>query len=210
MGTACATVVIVPTSPHKPVAEGIRAAADRGRTIIQTRGSTMEPKRSLTRLAGVGAAMAFGSTLLVGAATSAQAEQTQAQAQAPQAVLYQVINGNSRNACLQVVDIAHNKGNVTLGTCNGSARQKWEVIDGYFVNKAVSPHHCLDGNGADVYTFECDFDNGFQKWTTTSGSPKSIRHSQSRKYLHANGNIGENAVFKPSIGTASRWVIERV
>jgi hypothetical protein len=46
----------------------------------------------LTRLAGAGAALALGSTLMVGAATSAQAAVAN----------YRVINGNSSDAYLQV------------------------------------------------------------------------------------------------------------
>ncbi|MFE5096220.1 ricin-type beta-trefoil lectin domain protein [Streptomyces sp. NPDC056638] len=156
----------------------------------------MELKGNFIRLAGASAAIAFGSTLLVGAATSAQA--------AP--VNYQVINGNSSNSCLQV-NISGGKGNLVLGNCDRSAKQVWQISGGIFRNPASG--HCLDGNGADVYTFPC---NGgeFQKWTTTSGSPKSIRHTQSGKYLDANGKAGAQVVFQSTIGTASRWVIDPV
>ncbi|MFJ7059877.1 RICIN domain-containing protein [Streptomyces griseobrunneus] len=156
----------------------------------------MELKNSLTRLAGVGAAIACGSTLLLGAATSAQS--------AP--VNYQVINGNSRNSCLQV-NISGGKGNLVLGTCDRSAKQVWQISGGVFRNPASG--HCLDGNGADVYTFPCNAGQ-YQKWTTTSGSPKSIKHNQSGKYLDANGTVGAQVVFQPTIGTASRWVIDQV
>ncbi|MFF1324944.1 RICIN domain-containing protein [Streptomyces chartreusis] len=156
----------------------------------------MEFKGNLMRLAGAGAAIAFGSTLLVGGATSAQA--------AP--VNYQVINGNSSNSCLQV-NISGGKGNLVLGKCDRSAKQVWQIAGGIFRNPASG--HCLDGNGADVYTFPCN-GGAYQKWTTTSGSAKSIRHTQSGKYLDANGTVGAQVVFQPTIGTASRWVIDPV
>ncbi|MFJ6572187.1 RICIN domain-containing protein [Streptomyces sp. NPDC091292] len=158
----------------------------------------MELKGNLKRLAGTGAALAFSSTLLVGAGTSAQA--------AAPVVYYQVINGNSSNSCLQV-NVSGGKGNLVLGNCDRSAKQVWTIKGGIFRNPASN--HCLDGNGADVYTFEC---NGgkYQKWTTTSGSPKSIQHDESKKYLHANGRVGAEVEFKPTIGTASRWVIDQV
>jgi hypothetical protein len=159
----------------------------------------MELKGHFIRLTGAGAAIAFGSTLLVGAATSAQA--------APP-VYYQVINGNSSNSCLQaVVPDPKAKGNVVLGNCDRSAKQVWTITGGIFRNPASG--HCLDGNGADVYMYPC---NGgpYQKWTTTSGSPKSIRHDWSTKYLHANGNVRDEVEFRPTIGTASRWVIDKV
>ncbi|WP_405796612.1 RICIN domain-containing protein [Streptomyces sp. NBC_01506] len=167
----------------------------------------MELKGKLVRLAGAGAAMAFGSTLLVGAGTSAQAVETAEAARAPQAVNYQVINGNSRNSCLQVVNIVDDKGNVTLGKCDRSAKQVWQISGGFFKNPGSG--HCLDGNGADVYTFRCN-NGGYQKWTTTSGSPKQIKHNWSREYLDANGSVGAHAVFQPSAGTASRWVFDKV
>ncbi|MCX4681862.1 hypothetical protein OG413_42420 [Streptomyces sp. NBC_01433] len=47
-------------------------------------------------------------------------------------------------------------------------------------------------------------------WTTTSGSPKSIRHARSGKYLHASGTVGAQVVFQPILGTASRLVIDQV
>lgn len=150
----------------------------------------------LIRLAGAGAAVACGSTLLVGGATSAQAA----------AVNYQVINGNSSNSCLQV-NISGGKGNLVLGTCDRSAKQVWQIAGGVFRNPASG--HCLDGNGADVYTYPCN-GGAYQKWTTTSGSPKSIRHDESGKYLDANGKVGARVVFQPTIGTASRWVIDAV
>ncbi|MFF2851932.1 ricin-type beta-trefoil lectin domain protein [Streptomyces sp. NPDC058001] len=156
----------------------------------------MELKGNVIRIAGAGAAIAFSSTLLVGTATSAQA--------AP--VYYQVINGNSSNSCLQV-NISGGKGNLVLGNCDRSAKQVWTIIGGIFRNPTSG--HCLDGNGADVYTFPCN-GGGFQKWTTTSGSPKSIKHNQSGKYLDANGKVGAEVVFKPTIATASRWVIDQV
>lgn len=158
----------------------------------------MELKGHFIRLAGAGAAIAFGSTLLVGGATSAQAA-------AP--VYYQVINGNSRNSCLQVVGTPTGKGNVVLGNCDRSAKQVWTITGGIFRNPASG--HCLDGNGADVYTYPCN-GGAYQKWTTTSGSPKSIRHDWSKKYLHADGIVGHEVVFRPTIGTASRWVIDQV
>jgi hypothetical protein len=156
----------------------------------------MELKGYLNRLAGAGAAIAVGSALLVGGASSAQAA----------SVNYQVINANSRNSCLQV-NISGGKGNLVLGTCDRSAKQVWQIAGGVFRNPASG--HCLDGNGADVYTFPC---NGgqYQKWTTTSGSKKSIKHNQSGKYLDANGKVGAQVVFQPTIGTASRWVFDAV
>ncbi|MEV7867784.1 ricin-type beta-trefoil lectin domain protein [Streptomyces sp. NPDC088124] len=160
-------------------------------------------KGTFTRFAGAGAALAFGSTLLAGAATSAQAAQT---AQAPQAANFQVINGNSSNSCLQVVNISAGKGNVTLGKCDRSAKQVWQISGGFFKNPASG--HCLDGNGADVYTFKCN-KGKYQKWTTTSGSPKQIKHDWSGKYLHGNGKVGSEVVFKPA-GQSSRWVIGQV
>ncbi|MFB7914645.1 ricin-type beta-trefoil lectin domain protein [Streptomyces sp. NPDC056061] len=156
----------------------------------------MELRGNLVRLAGAGAAIAFTSTLLVGATASAQAA----------AVNYQVINGNSSNSCLQV-NISGGKGNLVLGNCDRSAKQVWQISGGVFKNPASG--HCLDGNGTDVYTYPCN-GGAFQKWTTTSGSPKSIKHNQSGKYLDANGKVGAQVVFQPTIGTASRWVIDQV
>jgi hypothetical protein len=156
-------------------------------------------KGHVIRLAGAGAAITLGSTVLVGAATSAQAATP---------VYYQVINGNSSNSCLQAVVPDRNaQGNVVLGNCDRSAKQVWTIAGGIFRNPASG--QCLDGNGADVYTLPCNAGD-FQKWTTTSGSPKSIRHNWSGKYLHANGLVGAQVVFQPTIGTASRWVIDQV
>ncbi|MER8000022.1 RICIN domain-containing protein [Streptomyces sp. NPDC095613] len=155
----------------------------------------MELKGNLVRLAGAGAALAFGSALLVGAASPAQA-----------AANYQVINGNSSNSCLQV-NLSGGKGNVVLGRCDRSAKQVWQISGGVFRNPAS--RHCLDGNGADVYTLPCN-DGPYQKWTTTSGHAKSIKHTWSGKYLHANGAVGDQVDFRPSAGTASRWVIDQV
>ncbi|MGW1976248.1 RICIN domain-containing protein [Streptomyces sp. NPDC001889] len=149
------------------------------------------------RLAGTGAAMAFGSALLVGAETSAQA--------AP--VNYQVVNGNSRNACLQLVNVSADRKNLVLATCDRSAKQVWRIAGGVFSNPASG--FCLDGDGADVYALRCN-GGGYQKWTTTSGSPKSIRHNQSGRYLHADGEAGDQVVFKPTKATASRWVLDRL
>jgi len=156
----------------------------------------VELKGHLVRLAGAGAAIVCGSTLLIGAATPAQA--------AP--VNYQVINGNSSNSCLQV-NISGGKGNLVLGTCDRSAKQVWQISGGVFRNPASN--HCLDGNGTDVYTYPCN-GGAYQLWTTTSGSPKSIQHKESGKYLDANGKVGAQVVFQPTIGTASRWVIDAV
>ncbi|MCE6995370.1 RICIN domain-containing protein [Saccharothrix sp. S26] len=149
------------------------------------------------RLVGVGAAVAFGSTLLAGTATTAQA--------AP--VYYQVINANGINSCLQV-NISGGKGNLVLGNCDRSAKQVWTISGGIFRNPVSG--HCLDGNGADVYTFPCN-GGAYQKWTTISStSKKSIRHDWSGKFLDGNGALGANVVFQPSIETASRWVIDQV
>ncbi|MFE9400061.1 ricin-type beta-trefoil lectin domain protein [Streptomyces flavidovirens] len=158
----------------------------------------MQNKKNFARLAGTGAALAMGSTLLAGAPASAQA------AAVP---IYQVINGNSSNSCLQVANIASNKGNVVLGNCDRRASQVWTVIDGVFRNPQYK--HCLDGNGADVYTGLC---NGgtYQKWNTTSGSPKSILHVESQEWLHASGAVGAEVVFRDTKETASRWVIDQV
>ncbi|MFD3682292.1 ricin-type beta-trefoil lectin domain protein [Streptomyces sp. NPDC058613] len=159
----------------------------------------MELKGQFSRLAGAGAAIAIGSTLLVGAPASAQAA-------AP--VYYQVINANSSNSCLQVVmDVPAGKGNLVLGNCDRSAKQVWTITGGIFRNPQSG--HCLDGNGADVYTFPCN-GGAYQKWTTTSGTKKSIKHDWSGKYLDANGRVGASVVFQPTIGTASRWVFDRV
>jgi hypothetical protein len=158
----------------------------------------MNVKKRPARLAGVAAAIAFGSTLLVGAATPAQAVP---------AVYYQVINGNSANSCLQVVDVPTGKGNLVLGNCDRSAKQVWTIVNGVWTNPASG--HCLDGNGADVYTYPCNY-GPYQHYTTTSGSPKYIRHSQSLKYLHANGIVGSHVVYAPTTGTSSRWVIDQV
>ncbi|MFD3719066.1 ricin-type beta-trefoil lectin domain protein [Streptomyces sp. NPDC058674] len=157
----------------------------------------MDRKGIFIRLAGAGAAIAFGSTLLVAAPASAQA--------AP--VYYQVINANSRNSCLQLAIDPTGKGNLVLGTCDRSAKQVWTITGGIFRNPQSG--HCLDGNGADVYTFPCN-GGAYQKWTTTSGTKKSIKHDWSGKYLDANGRVGASVVFQPTIGTASRWVFDQV
>nr|WP_052477762.1 ricin-type beta-trefoil lectin domain protein [Kibdelosporangium sp. MJ126-NF4]CEL13817.1 hypothetical protein [Kibdelosporangium sp. MJ126-NF4]CTQ88185.1 hypothetical protein [Kibdelosporangium sp. MJ126-NF4] len=158
----------------------------------------MKLKDNLTRLTGAVAAIAFGSTLLVGAASAAQAA-------AP--VYYQVINGNSRNACLQVMDAQTGEGYLVLGVCDRSAKQVWTIINGVFRNPASG--HCLDGNGAKVYTKPCN-GGGYQQWTTTSDSPKSIKHEHSDKYLHGTGTVGSQVIFQRTIGEASRWVIDQV
>ncbi|MDJ0460550.1 RICIN domain-containing protein [Streptomyces sp. H27-C3] len=159
----------------------------------------MEDKKNFARLAGAGAALALGSTLLAGAPASAQA--------AAPVPIYQVKNANSSNSCLQVANIASNKGNVNLGNCDRRASQVWTVIDGVFTNPKYK--HCLDGNGADVYTGLCN-DGTYQKWNTTSGSPKSIVHDVSQEWLHANGAVGDEVVFRDTKETASRWVITQV
>ncbi|MEU5180694.1 RICIN domain-containing protein [Streptomyces longwoodensis] len=156
----------------------------------------MELKASLTRFAGVGAALACGAALLAGGTAPARAA----------AVNYQVINGNSSNSCLQV-NISGGKGDLVLGTCDRSAKQVWQISGGVFRNPASG--HCLDANGADVYTFPCN-GGAYQKWTTTSGSPKSIRHDWSGTYLDANGRVGATVGLQPTISTASRWVIDPV
>ncbi|WP_033441852.1 ricin-type beta-trefoil lectin domain protein [Saccharothrix sp. NRRL B-16314] len=160
----------------------------------------MKLKANLRRLTSAGAAIAFGSTLLVGVATSAQAGQT------AQAVYYQVRNANSTNSCLQV-NITAGKGNLVLGNCDRSAKQVWTIVDRVWRNPVSN--HCLDGNGADVYTFACN-GGSYQLYNTSSGSPKYILHELSGKYLHARGFIGEEVVYAPSISTTSRWVIEQV
>ncbi|MFI5940773.1 RICIN domain-containing protein [Streptomyces uncialis] len=157
----------------------------------------MELTGNLLRLAGAGAAIALSATPLVGAPS----------AQAAPVVNYQVVNGNSRNACLQVVNAHTRTGNVVLATCDRSAKQVWRIGGGIFRNPASN--HCLDGNGTDVYTTRCNTD-GYQKWKTTSGSPKYINQDRGGKYLHAAGRVGEHVVYKPSSGTSSRWVIGRV
>ncbi|MEV7085203.1 ricin-type beta-trefoil lectin domain protein [Streptomyces sp. NPDC093085] len=161
-------------------------------------------KETFTRLAGASAAIACGATLLAGGAASAQAAPA---ARAPQAVNYQVANGNNRNACLQVSNTSGGKGDIVLGTCDRSAKQVWRIAGGVFSNPASG--HCLDGNGADVYTHKC---NGgkYQKWSTTSGSPKYIKHTESGRYLHASGKVGSEVGFQPTTGTSSRWVITKV
>ncbi len=159
----------------------------------------MELKGSLIRLAGAGAALALGSTVMVGAATSAQAAAV---------TNYEVINGNSSNACLQVTAKTGEQGIVVLGTCDRSAKQVWQIQGGVFRNPATNG--CLDGNGAEVYTLPCDSTDPYQKWTTTSGSPKSIRHVQSSYYLNGSGVVGSQVNFQPTIGTGSRWVIDQV
>ncbi|MEU2732103.1 ricin-type beta-trefoil lectin domain protein [Streptomyces griseoviridis] len=161
----------------------------------------MELKGHLARLAGAGAAGAFASTLLFGTTASAQA------ASSPRAVHYQVVNGNSRNACLQVVITQSGQGRLVLATCDRSAKQVWTIAGGVFKNPATN--QCLDGDGSAVYTQRCNTD-GYQQWTTTSGSRKYIRHVKSGNYLHAGGGIGDRVGFRPSTGTASRWVIGRV
>ncbi|MFF8932003.1 hypothetical protein ACF1AO_32580 [Streptomyces longwoodensis] len=60
-----------------------------------------------------------------------------------------------------------------------------------------------------LYTFPCN-GGAYQKWTTTSGSPKSIRHDWSGTYLDANGRVGATVGLQPTISTASRWVIDPV
>ncbi|MFJ6621361.1 RICIN domain-containing protein [Kitasatospora sp. NPDC091335] len=155
----------------------------------------MESKGNVTRIAGAGAAIAFSSTLLVGGATPAHA-----------VTYYEVANANNTSACLQV-DARTDPGNVVLGSCDRSAKQVWQISGGVFKNPASG--HCLDGNGADVYTHPCN-GGDYQKWTTTSGSPKSIKHNKSGKYLDANGTVGAEVGFQPTISTASRWVIRTV
>jgi hypothetical protein len=156
----------------------------------------VEFKGNLTRLAGAGAALAFGSTLLVGAASSAQATP----------VYYQVHNANNSAACLQVY-ISGSKGNIGLGNCDRSAKVVWTITGGIFRNPASG--HCLDGNGTDVYTFPCN-GGAYQDWTTSSGSPKYIRHTESGKYLSARGILGEEVGFESTTATTSRWVIEQL
>lgn len=154
----------------------------------------MEFKGTARRLGSTGASVALGATLLAAGAGSAEAGPND----------YTVHNGNSSDACLQVV-ISGGKGNLYLGKCDGRKSQVWHIAGGIFSNP--NSGHCLDGNGADVYTFKC---NGgeFQKWTTTSGAAKSIRHTWSGKYLHADGDVGNEVVFRPTLTTASRWVFK--
>ncbi|MER5351891.1 RICIN domain-containing protein [Kitasatospora sp. NPDC002551] len=154
----------------------------------------MELKGNLVRIAGAGAAVALGSTLLVGGATPAHA-----------VTYYQVAVYNT-NSCLQV-NASTVPGNVILGTCDRSAKQVWTISGGVFTNPASN--HCLDGNGADVYTYPCN-GGAYQKWTTTSGSPKSIRHTWSGKYLDASGRAGAEVGFQPTASAAARWVISVV
>ncbi|MEU5266031.1 ricin-type beta-trefoil lectin domain protein [Amycolatopsis sp. NPDC021455] len=155
----------------------------------------MEFKGNLTRLAGACAALAFGSTLLVGGASSAQA--------AP--VYYQVHNANNSRLCLQL-NISAGKGNVILGDCNRSASVVWTISGGIFRNPVSG--HCLDGNGADVYTFPCN-GGAYQQWSN-SASPTYIKHAWSDKYLTARGIPGEEVAFATSTATSSRWVIEQL
>ena len=152
----------------------------------------MEFRGIVRRLAGAGLVAAAGATLLVGGATGAQA--------LPQP--FEVLNGNAGNLCMDH-HITSGKGRVFLGVCDGTASQQWHIAGGKFSNASG---HCLDGNGGQVYTFPCQAGNPYQQWTTTAGNPKSIRHSQSGKYLHGNGNPNETLTFKPTLGTASRWV----
>lgn len=151
----------------------------------------MDLRGKLVRLAALGAAVLCGATLLVGGATAAQA-----------AGRFIIVNANSSNACLEV-SVTGSKRNVVLKKCDKTNPfQQW-TVDGTFKNDVSG--HCLDGNGADVYTMACN-GGDYQKWTTTSGSPKSIGHPKSGKYLHGSGTIGTDAVFRDTIGTASRWV----
>lgn len=152
----------------------------------------MEFRGIIRRVAGAGAAVVFGAALLVGGATSAQAGPND----------FKIVNGNSSDACLTVV-ISGDKGNLYLVRCDGRASQVWHVVNGVFSNP--NSGHCLDGNGADVYTFRCN-GGAYQKWTTTSGTAKSIKHTQSGKYLHADGDVGNEVVFRSPITSASRWV----
>lgn len=148
--------------------------------------------RIVRRFAAAGVAAALGATLLTGATAMAEEE--------PEFIIE---NGNSSWACLEMSSFG-SKRNVVLKRCDGNAYQWW-IVDGSGTFRNKTSGHCLDGNGADVYTMQCN-GGAFQKWTTTSGEAKSIRHTQSGKYLHADGEYGSEVVFREGITNASRWV----
>ncbi|KJK45809.1 hypothetical protein UK23_24825 [Lentzea aerocolonigenes] len=146
----------------------------------------------LRRIAGAGAAAGFAATLLVGGAQGAQA-----------ATPIQIVNANTGNTCLTLKTIDGFKGQVTTANCQtGNESQVWVVAGG--IIRSPRWGHCLDGNGADVYTFPCTANDEYQKWTTTSGDKKWIRHEWSKKYLNSSGSHNEHVGFTAQT-SACRW-----
>jgi len=156
----------------------------------------MEFKGIIRKVTGAGVAVGFVATLLVGGAQGAQA-----------ATPIQIINANT-GTCLTLKTIDGFKGQVTTATCQaGNQSQIWVVAGG--IIRSPKWGHCLDGNGADVYTYPCTDGNEWQKWTTTSGDKKWIRHERSGRYLHSSGNNNEHVVFKDQVDSC-RWIWRNV
>lgn len=157
----------------------------------------MKCRGYLSRPVRAAATVAVGLTLLVGTAITAPALP----------VYYQVRSANWGSDCLQI-DLwpEGDRGAVYMEGCNRSASQVWQIAGGVFRNPATG--HCLDGNGTFVYTYPCN-NGAYQKWTTTSGTKKYIRHNWSGHYLYTGAHADSDVLFDVN-GRASRFMIEQL
>ncbi|ANZ42249.1 hypothetical protein BBK82_46280 [Lentzea guizhouensis] len=145
------------------------------------------------RFVGTGAAVAAAATLLLGAASGTATATTGQQ---------EAAGINIKHASVRTCLDSNAAGAVYTHNCNGNDYQEWEnYTPGKFRNKATQ--RCLGSNGNSVFT-TANCAAGSTNWTTTSGSPKHIKHATTGVCLHNAGGHG-SAVGLAACGSATRW-----
>jgi hypothetical protein len=161
----------------------------------------MEFKAMLRRVTGAGAAVAAVGAMLMApvSATAASAPQLQARG-----TIVNILHASSR-VCLS----ANPDYQVGLAECDGSNAQKWDNFTTGAVGRYrnVAFNACLASDGAKVFLMDrCDTPSS--GWTSTSGSPKYIRHGvETTKCLHTNSGSAGKFAYLIDCGEATRWSV---
>ncbi|MET9631076.1 hypothetical protein ABZX92_26775 [Lentzea sp. NPDC006480] len=162
----------------------------------------MEFRGIVRKVAGVGAALAAAGTMLIAPVSASAASDVQLQARG---TIVNIKHASSRN-CLA----ANHLGQVGLAACDGSNDTKWDnfVSGGVGRYRNVAFNACLAADSGGVVGILTDCDTLWSGWTSTSGSPKYIKHAVSTtKCLHTNSGAVEKFAYLITCEEATRWSV---
>jgi ricin-type beta-trefoil lectin protein len=161
----------------------------------------MEFKGMLRRIAGAGVALAAVGAMLIAPVSASAAPTPQLKARG---TIVNILHASSRN-CLS----ANANGQVGLAECNGLNQQKWDNFTSGGVGRYrnVAFNACLTSDGAQV-SIVSDCDTLWSGWTSTSGSPKYIKHAvETAKCLHTNSGSAGKFAYLITCNEATRWSV---
>lgn len=162
----------------------------------------MEFRGIVRRVAGAGVAVAAVGAMLIAPVSATAAPDAQPKARG---VIVKILHASSR-ACLE----ANNIGEVGLAECNGSNQQKWDNFTSGGVGRYrnVAFNACLAANSDGVVGIVYDCETLWSGWTSTSGSPKYIKHAvETTKCLHTNSGSPGKWAYLIKCEEATRWSV---